>query len=330
MIQANELTKRYGDRLAVDHLTFQVRPGQVTGFLGPNGAGKSTTMRLILGLDHPTSGWVTVNGHAYGHLRDPLREVGALLDAKAMHPARSARAHLRAIAATQGIGAKRVDQVIEMSGLTGVADKKTGGFSLGMSQRLGIAVALLASPKTLILDEPVNGLDPEGVLWVRNLVRSEANQGKTVFLSSHLMSEMALVADHLIVLARGRLLREQSMKDFIAASSDDAARVRSPQASEIAAVLAGQGAAVTAVEPGLFEVHGVTAPVIGTMAAQRGWTLFELTPLRASLEDAYMKLTENEIEYEMHDDVGDNPAVPTMAPPNAADYLGPAETGRRV
>ena len=299
MITTERLTKRYGDKLAVDHLTIQVEPGQVTGFLGPNGAGKSTTMRLIMGLDHPTSGAVSVNGLPYPAHRAPLCEVGALLDAKAAHPARSARAHLRAIAATQGISVKRVDEVLEMTGLTSVADRRTGSFSLGMGQRLGIAMALLGDPKTLILDEPVNGLDPEGVLWVRNLVRHEADRGKTVFLSSHLMSEMALVADQLIVLGRGRLLMEQSMKDFIAGASDDAARVRSPQAAELAAALARPGVDVWAIEPGLLEVHGLTAAAIGTLAAQQGCVLYELTPLRASLEDAYMKLTEHDIEYAM-------------------------------
>ncbi|MCL1840884.1 MAG: ABC transporter ATP-binding protein [Propionibacteriaceae bacterium] len=302
MIRTEQLTKRYGDKVAVDHLSIQVSPGTVTGFLGPNGAGKSTTMRLIMGLDHPTSGTATVNGQAYARHRAPLREVGALLDAKALHPARSARAHLRAIAATQRIGNKRVDEVLEMTGLSSVANRRVGGFSLGMQQRLGIAVALLGDPKTLILDEPVNGLDPEGVLWVRNLVRHEADRGKTVFLSSHLMSEMALVADDLIVLGRGRLLLEKSVKDFIADSSDEAARVRSPQAVEITAALVRPGITVQSLEPMLLEVHGVPAASIGMMAAQQGWTLYELTPLQVSLEDAYMKLTEHETEFVGHED----------------------------
>ena len=322
MIETHELTKRYGATLAVDRLSIQVRPGQVTGFLGPNGAGKSTTMRLILGLDRPTSGTALVNGKRYDAHKDPLHEVGALLDAKAVHPARTARNHLRIMAATQGLPAARADQVLELTGLTSVANRRAGGFSLGMSQRLGIACALLADPMTLILDEPVNGLDPEGVMWVRNLVRHEAQRGKTIFLSSHLMSEMALVADHLVILGRGRLLLEQSMADFIAASSDQAARVRSPQAGLLAQALAGRGARVTGLEPGLIEVHGLPAPAIGEIAAQRGWVLHELTPLQASLEEAYMRLTEGEVEYAMHGADGAAPAAPGPSPAVPGPPLG--------
>ena len=240
MIEAEGLTKRYGDKLAVDHISFRVEPGKVTGFLGPNGAGKSTTMRMIVGLDRPTAGTVTVSGQPYASLRSPLTEVGALLEAKAVHTGRSARNHLRALAATHGIGDKRVNEVIAMTGLTDVAKRRVGGFSLGMGQRLGIAVALLGNPKALILDEPVNGLDPEGVLWVRNLVKYLAHQeGRTVFLSSHLMSEMALTADHLIVIGKGRIIASGPVDSVVAGATNATVRVRSPQASLLAASLAG-------------------------------------------------------------------------------------------
>src|SRR6201992_85622 len=241
MIEVHQLTKRYGSKLAVDHLTFTVRPGVVTGFLGPNGAGKSTTMSLILGLDAPTSGTATLNGKPFAEHTRPLHEAGALLEARAGHTGRSARDHLRVMAATTGIGRRRVDEVIEMVGLTDVASRRAGSFSLGMGQRLGIASALLADPQTLILDEPVNGLDPDGVRWIRTLLRGLADEGRTVFLSSHLMSEMALTADHVIVVGRGRLLRDQSMAEFIAAASAETVRVRSPQARELAGLLAGEG-----------------------------------------------------------------------------------------
>ena len=297
MIETFTLTKRYGDTLAVDRLTITVRPGQVTGFLGPNGAGKSTTIRLIVGLDHPSAGKALVNGAPYASHRDPLHQVGVLLDAKAVHPARTARAHLRAVAATQGLGARRADEVLEMTGLTKVAHRRVGSFSLGMAQRLGIAGALLADPLTLILDEPVNGLDPEGVAWVRTLLRHEADRGKTVFLSSHLMSEMALVADHLVIIGRGRLLLEQATAQFIADSSERAVRVRSPQAALIARDVAGPGVRVRSLEPGLLEIHGIAAETIGDMAVAQRWVLHELTPLQVSLEDAYMKLTESQVDY---------------------------------
>ncbi|MCL2315726.1 MAG: ATP-binding cassette domain-containing protein [Actinomycetia bacterium] len=302
MIETHELTKRYGKKLAVDHLTITVRPGQVTGFLGPNGAGKSTTMRLVLGLDHPTSGYALVNGKPYAAHRDPLHQVGALLEARAIHSARSARDHLRIMAASQGLPARRADEVLELTGLTAVARRKAGGFSLGMGQRLGLAVALLADPLTLILDEPVNGLDPEGVLWVRNLVRHEAGRGRTVFLSSHLMSEVALVADHLVVLGRGRLLVEKPMSEFIAESSEVATRIRSPQAAELADAIAGPTVQLRALGPGLFEARGCAAEDIGEIAAERGIVLHELTPLQVSLEEAYMKLTADEVEYTGHMD----------------------------
>jgi len=297
MIEAHGLTKRYGEKVAVDDITFTVHPGKVTGFLGPNGAGKSTTMRLIMGLDRPTHGAVTVNGHPYEKLTSPLTEVGALLEAKAVHTGRSARNHLRALAATHGIGDKRVNEVIEMTGLQQVAKKRVGGFSLGMGQRLGIAAALLGDPKTLILDEPVNGLDPEGVLWVRNLVKYLAGEGRTIFLSSHLMSEMALTADHLIVIGKGRIITDGPVDQVIAQATSTAVRVRSPQAARLAEILAGPGVLVDSPEPELLELHGVEAPAVGEAAAREGLVLHELTPVRGSLEEAYMSLTSESVEF---------------------------------
>jgi ABC-2 type transport system ATP-binding protein len=297
VIEARGLTKRYGAKLAVDDLTFTVHPGVVTGFLGPNGAGKSTTMRMIMGLDAPTSGTVTVNGKPYAEHARPLQEVGALLEARAVHTGRSARNHLLAMAATAGIDAGRVEEVIDMVGLADVASKRVGTFSLGMGQRVGIASALLADPDTLILDEPVNGLDPDGVRWIRNLLRGLADQGRTVFLASHLMSEMALTADHVIVVGRGRLLRDQSMSDFIAAASTDLVRVRSPQARQLADLLAGNGVTVTDVTEGVLEVTGLTSEQIGTAAAAAHLTLYELATQGASLEEAYMSLTEDSVDY---------------------------------
>ena len=297
MIEARGLTKRYGDKLAVDDLSFSVRPGVVTGFLGPNGAGKSTTMRMIIGLDAPTSGTVTVNGKPYAEHSRPLHEVGALLEARAVHTGRSARNHLLAMAATAGIGARRVEEVIDLVGLTQVASKRVGSFSLGMGQRVGIASALLGDPETLILDEPVNGLDPDGVRWIRNLLRGLADQGRTVFLSSHLMSEMALTADHVIVVGRGRLLRDQSMSEFTADASTDLVRVRSPQARQLAALLADDGVTVTDVAEGALEVTGLSSEQIGTAAAAAQITLYELTTQQASLEEAYMALTGDSVDY---------------------------------
>ena len=296
VIETTHLTKRYGDKLAVDDLTIRVEPGRVTGFLGPNGAGKSTTMRLIMGLDHPTSGSAVVNGLPYSHLKSPLHEVGALLDAKAANPGRSARNHLRIMAATQGIPAKRADELLEMTGLTSVANKSVGTFSLGMGQRLGIATALLGDPQTLILDEPVNGLDTEGILWVRNLVKQQAADGKTVFLSSHLMSEMEMVADHLVILGRGRLLAEKPMSEFITEFSGVSTRVASPQATAIADAAQQAGFTVKPAEPGVLLI-GAPADQLGQMAASHGWVLHELTPQHLTLEDAYMKLTESAVEY---------------------------------
>ncbi|MPV38099.1 ABC transporter ATP-binding protein [Georgenia subflava] len=297
MIEAHDLTKRYGAKTAVDGISFTIEPGTVTGFLGPNGAGKSTTMRMIVGLDRPTSGSVTVNGRAYAQHRSPLKEVGVLLDAKAVHTGRSARSHLRTMAATHGIPTKRVDEVIEMTGLADVAKKRVGGFSLGMGQRLGIASAMLGDPRTLILDEPVNGLDPEGVRWVRNLVRYLASEGRTVFLSSHLMSEMAQTADQLLVIGRGKIITAGPVQDVIDSVTGTLVRARSPRASELAELVRAAGGTVTSTEAGLLELHGVTAEQVGDTAAAHGIPLHELTPQRASLEEAYMSLTQDAVEY---------------------------------
>jgi ABC-2 type transport system ATP-binding protein len=299
MIEAQALTKQFGAKTAVDQVSFTVKPGMVTGFLGPNGAGKTTTMRMIVGLDRPTSGRVTINGSRYADLKAPLREVGILLDAKAVHPGRTARAHLLAIGATHGIGRRRVDEVIGLTGLDAVAGKRVKGFSLGMGQRLGIAAALLGDPKTLILDEPVNGLDPEGVIWVRTLARHLAGEGRTVFLSSHLMSEMAQTADHLIVLGRGRVIADAPVADIVALAQGTAVRVRTPDAARFEPVLTAASAAVTVsdIEPGLLQVNGLAASRIGELASQERVVLHELSPLAGSLEDAYLSLTRDEVEY---------------------------------
>jgi len=297
MIEATALTKSYGQKTAVDGVNFIVEPGKVTGFLGPNGAGKSTTMRMIVGLDRPTSGRVIVNGKPYREHRAPLREVGALLDAKAIHTGRSATNHLLAMGATHGIGAARVREVIEITGLQSVANKRVGGFSLGMGQRLGIAAALLGDPATLILDEPINGLDPEGVRWVRTLVRSLAAEGRTVLLSSHLMSEMALTADHLIVLGRGRIIANAPVSDVIAMSSAAVVRVRTPHADDLMRLFPAAGITVRRTAPDALELEGVTAADIGDAAARAGLALHELTPVVGSLEDAYLRLTDDDVEY---------------------------------
>lgn len=297
MIVADNLTKRYGAKTAVDGVSFTVAPGRVTGFLGPNGAGKSTTMRMIVGLDRPTTGRVTVSGRDYRHLRSPLTEVGVLLDAKAVHTGRSARNHLRALAATHGIGRARVDEVIELTGIGAVAGKRAGGFSLGMGQRLGIAAALLGDPHTLILDEPVNGLDPEGVRWVRQFVRHLAAEGRTVLLSSHLMSEMSQTADHVIVLGRGRILADAPLADLVGAWTTTTLLVRSPRLDDLVAALPTPHATVTAVEPGCAQITGLNAEIIGDLAAARGIPLYELTPRSGSLEDAYLALTDDSVEY---------------------------------
>ncbi len=297
MIVADNLTKRYGAKTAVDGVSFTVAPGRVTGFLGPNGAGKSTTMRMIVGLDRPTSGRVTVSGREYRHLRSPLTEVGVLLDAKAVHTGRSARNHLRALAATHGIGRERVDEVIELTGIGAVAGKRAGGFSLGMGQRLGIAAALLGDPHTLILDEPVNGLDPEGVRWVRQFVRHLAAEGRTVLLSSHLMSEMAQTADHVIVLGRGRVLADAPLADLVGAWTTTTLVVRSPRLDDLVAALQTPDATITAIEPGAAQITGVPPQTVGDIAAERGIPLYELSPRVGSLEDAYLALTDDSVEY---------------------------------
>ena len=297
MIEVEHLSKRYGKTLAVDDLSFSVQPGTVTGFLGPNGAGKSTTMRLILGLDVPTAGSARINGRPLAAHRRPLREVGALLEAGAVHTGRSARNHLRAIAATESISRSRVEQVIELAGLEDVADRRAGSFSLGMGQRLGIASALLGDPYTLILDEPVNGLDPDGIRWIRTLLRRLADEGRTVFLSSHLMSEMALTADHIIVVGRGRLLRDMPMRELIGASDAKIVRVRSPRLDALIDAVVGPDVAVERVDDQTLELRGVTTDVVGLAAADAGVPLLELTQLEASLEEAYMTLTEGSVEF---------------------------------
>jgi ABC-2 type transport system ATP-binding protein len=297
MIEAQGLTKRYGDKTAVDNLTFTVRPGIVTGFLGPNGAGKSTTIRMILGLDAPSSGTVTVNGRRYAGHAAPLREVGALLEAKAVHKGRSAREHLLALAATTGISARRVDEVIAITGLTEVARKRSGTFSLGMGQRLGIAAALLGDPATLILDEPVNGLDPEGIHWIRNLLKGLAAQGRTVFVSSHLMSEMALTAEQVIIVGRGRLIADVSI-DELTTRSRRSVLVRSPQAGQLVPLLAGPGVRITSAHTGVLEIEGTDPETVGRLAAAHGVVLYELSARSASLEEAFMELTKDAVEYQ--------------------------------
>ncbi|GHD72161.1 ABC transporter ATP-binding protein [Streptomyces sp. NPDC007896] len=298
MIEAHQLTKRYGEKTAVDRLDFVVRPGTVTGFLGPNGAGKSTTMRMIVGLDAPSGGSVTVNGKHYAEHTAPLQEVGALLEAKSIHPGRSAFDHLMAQAYTHGIPRRRVDEVIELTGLQSVAKKRAGAFSLGMGQRLGIAAALLGDPATIMLDEPVNGLDPEGVLWIRNLLTGLAADGRTVFVSSHLMSEMALVADHLIVVGRGRLLADTTVQELVQQAGGDTVTVASDQSARLREVLAGPGVEITG-EVGSEELHvtGLSARAIGLKAAEHGIPLFELSSRTVSLEQAFMDLTRDAVEY---------------------------------
>jgi ABC-2 type transport system ATP-binding protein len=297
MIEAHQLTKRYGEKTAVDGLDFVVKPGSVTGFLGPNGAGKSTTMRMIIGLDAPTSGAVAVNGRRYAQHRAPLQEVGALLEAKSIHPGRSAYHHLNALALTHGIPRSRVDEVIDLAGLGSVAKKRAGAFSLGMGQRLGIAAALLGDPQTVMLDEPVNGLDPEGVLWIRNLLTSLAAEGRTVFVSSHVMAEVAQTADHLVVVGRGRLIADSPVADFVRAATHHQVRVRSPRADELAALLRGPDVVVRPVAPGVFEVDGMSSEAVGEVAAQHGLALHELTPIGATLEEAFMQVTGDAVEY---------------------------------
>jgi ABC-2 type transport system ATP-binding protein len=297
MIEADNLTKHYGETVAVDGVSFTARPGRVTGFLGPNGAGKSTTMRMILGLDRPTAGSVTVNGSAYRDLPAPLRAVGALLDAKAVDPGRSAANHLRWLADSNRIERRRVAEVLELVGLSEVAGHRVGTFSLGMNQRLGIAAALLGDPPTLIFDEPINGLDPDGILWIRNLMRSLAAEGRTVFLSSHLMSEMAQTADHLLVIGRGRIVADASVEEIIAGNASSSVKVRAADQVELAAVLAAHGAGIEATPDGALDVTGLDSPAIGALAAGHRLALIELTPQGATLEDAFLELTHNETDY---------------------------------
>jgi ABC-2 type transport system ATP-binding protein len=297
MIEARNLTKDYGDKRAVDDLSFDVKPGIVTGFLGPNGSGKSTTMRLILGLDRPTRGHVTVNGKPYSQHAAPLHEVGALLEARSVHTGRSARNHLLALAQTHGIGRARVDELVDLVGLHDVAKKRAGKFSLGMGQRLGIASALLGDPQTVMLDEPVNGLDPEGIQWIRNLLRGLAQEGRTVFVSSHLMSEMALTADHLIVIGRGRLIADTPVTDFVARASKDIVNVRSPQRAELRRAVEALGATVTEESDDGLEVVGLSTAQVGEAAAEHRIVLHELTPHQASLEEAFMDITRDELEF---------------------------------
>ena len=297
-IEVRGLTKTFGDTVAVDDLTFDVHPGRVTGFLGPNGAGKSTTLRMILGLDTPTAGFALVNGSPFAEHHQPLYEVGAILDPKAFHPGRSAVNHLSVLALANGIGRSRVDQVLDMVGLTSVASKRAGGFSLGMGQRLGIAAALLGDPGILILDEPINGLDPDGILWIRTLLRSLAEQGRTVLVSSHLMSEMALTAEHLVVIGQGRLLANDTVGNVVAASGHNSVQVRSPQADRLASLLSARGFTATATAgPDQLTVTGVTTDEIGDLASAHGITIHELSLQQASLEEAFMELTHDSVQY---------------------------------
>ncbi|MFJ8804485.1 ABC transporter ATP-binding protein [Streptomyces sp. NPDC102490] len=314
MIELEGLTKRYGEKVAVNNLSFTVRPGIITGFLGPNGAGKSTTMRMVLGLDRPTAGDVRIDGKRYEQLKDPLTYIGALLEAKAWHGGRSAYNHLLCLAQSNGIPASRVREVLDTVGLSAVAKKKTKGFSLGMGQRLGIAGALLGDPRILMFDEPVNGLDPEGIHWIRNLMKSLAAQGRTVFVSSHLMSEMALTADHLVVIGQGRLLADTSMADFIAENSRSYVRIRTPQREQLLDALHGAGVAVVEAGDGVLEVDGDKSEAVGELAARQQIVLHELSPQRASLEEAFMQLTAESVEYHAHD--GQPPgAVPQQQQP---------------
>jgi ABC-2 type transport system ATP-binding protein len=297
MIEVENLSKRYGDKLAVDGLSCVIQPGIVTGFLGPNGAGKSTTMRMIAGLDEPTSGRVVVNGGDYRSAAAPMAELGVLLEAKAVHTGRSARNHLLALAQTNGIGRRRVDEVIDLVGLRDVAGRRVGGFSLGMGQRLGVASALLGDPQTVVLDEPANGLDPEGVLWMRTMLKDLAARGRTVFVSSHLMSEMALTATRLVVIGRGRLIADTTVEEFVARASSHCVTVRTPEALRLRELLLAPDITVTAYEPDLLRIDGLTAEHVGTIAWQAHIPVFELAVQAASLEEAFMKLTGDSVEY---------------------------------
>jgi ABC-2 type transport system ATP-binding protein len=329
MIELQGLTKRYGDKTAVDHLTFTVRPGVVTGFLGPNGAGKSTTMRMMLGLDSPTSGDVRIDGKHYAQLSEPLKHIGALLDAKSIHGGRTAYNHLLCIAQSNRIPTRRVSEVLETVGLTAVARKRSKGFSLGMGQRLGIAAALLGDPEILMFDEPVNGLDPEGIHWIRNLMKGLAAQGRTVFVSSHLMSEMALTAEHLIVIGRGRLLADTSMAEFIERNSRSYVRVRTPQPERLKDLLADGGHTAETAADGAFEVTGVEAAQLGELAAEHQLVVHELSPQRASLEEAFMQLTAESVEYHAHGTVAPGAPVPPAQPGAPAAAPPPQPDGQQ-
>ncbi len=310
MIEVRGLTKRYGAKTAVDNLSFGIEPGRVTGFLGPNGAGKTTTMRCILGLDYPNEGTITIDGKVYGDMAFPMREVGALLEAKAVHGGRSAYNHLLCLAQTNSLPKRRVGEVLELVGLSEVAKKRSKGFSLGMSQRLGIAATMLGDPKVLMFDEPVNGLDPEGILWIRNLMKALANEGRTVFVSSHLMSEMENTADHLIVIGRGKLIAATSMKEFVASASGASVRVRTPSADQLVSAVSAKGATATTDAAGAIEVRGMTIEQIGDLAFSEGIRLHELTTVRASLEEAFMELTADSVEY--HADAHSSQAPTTI------------------
>jgi len=301
MIKVENLSKRYGEKLAVDGLDFVVQPGIVTGFLGPNGAGKSTTMRMIAGLDEPTAGRVLVNGRNYRSALAPMAELGILLEAKAVHTGRSARNHLLALAQTNGVSRRRVDEMIDMVGLRDVASKRVGGFSLGMGQRLGIASALLGDPQVVVLDEPVNGLDPEGVLWIRNLLKDLAAEGRTVFVSSHLMSEMALTATRLVVIGRGRLIADTTVEDFVNRAGGSNVTVRTPQTAQLRDLLLAPDITVTSEQSGVLRVQGLSAEQIGTAAWQAHLPVFELTTNHASLEEAFMRLTDDSVDFRSHD-----------------------------
>ncbi|WAP58360.1 ABC transporter ATP-binding protein [Streptomyces sp. S465] len=337
MIEAVGLTKRYGAKTAVYNLSFQVRPGAVTGFLGPNGSGKSTTMRMILGLDEPTAGHVTVGGYPFRKLPNAPRQVGALLDAKAVHGGRSARQHLLCLAQLSGIPARRVEEVLGVVGLQNVARKRSKGFSLGMGQRLGIAAALLGDPQVLLFDEPVNGLDPEGILWVRNFMKQLASEGRTVFVSSHLMSEMALTADHLIVIGRGQLLADMSVKDFISYNSADFARVRTPegdpqQREKLTAALSEAGGQVLPEQDGALRVTGLPLPRISDLAHEADVRLWELSPHQASLEEAYMRMTQGAVDYRstLDERAALQQAVPGAVPQGGPYGYAPGAPGQPV
>ncbi|KRV49443.1 ABC transporter ATP-binding protein [Wenjunlia vitaminophila] len=330
MIELEHLTKRYGEKLAVDGLTFTVRPGVVTGFLGPNGSGKSTTMRMMLGLDKPSSGEVRIDGKRYIDLKEPLRYIGGLLEARGVHPGRSAHNHLLCLAQSNEISPSRVNEVLDIVGLTSVAHKRSKGFSLGMGQRLGIAGALLGDPQVLLFDEPVNGLDPEGIHWIRNLIRDLADQGRTVFVSSHLMSEMALTADHLIVIGQGRLLADTTMADFITHNAHSFVRIRTPQPERLIAVLSAEGIGWDRGDEGSFEVSDVPAEQLGELAARHRLVLHELSPQRASLEEAFMRMTATSVEYHAHtpsENNGTASAGAPGAPPGAEPGSGPGSSG---